>query len=122
MDESCGKCTSCRVGSKRMHEILEKITQGKGVPEDIAALRTLAEHDRMEKALREAEKKYHSIFENAVEGIFQTAIDGRVLSGGRTVSVGLTFHSGIYQLRPEVKEMIGLVSDQVVSLGPRPSV
>ncbi len=42
MDESCGKCTSCRIGSKRMHEILEKITQGKGTPEDIATLHTLA--------------------------------------------------------------------------------
>ncbi len=46
----------------------------------IAALRTLAEHDRMEKALREAEKKYHSIFENAVEGIFQSNPEGRLIS------------------------------------------
>jgi len=46
----------------------------------IGALRTRAEHDRMEKALREAEEKYHSIFENAVEGIFQSTPEGRLIS------------------------------------------
>lgn len=34
-DESCGKCTPCRVGTKRMYEILHRITEGEGVPEDI---------------------------------------------------------------------------------------
>src|SRR5699024_8387182 len=34
-DESCGKCLACRVGTKRMLEILERITQGEGVPEDL---------------------------------------------------------------------------------------
>ena len=29
-EESCGKCTPCRIGTKRMLEILEKITDGKG--------------------------------------------------------------------------------------------
>jgi NADH-quinone oxidoreductase subunit F len=33
--ESCGKCTFCRVGTKRMFETLERITGGKGTPEDI---------------------------------------------------------------------------------------
>ncbi|MDD5597783.1 MAG: NADH-ubiquinone oxidoreductase-F iron-sulfur binding region domain-containing protein, partial [Victivallaceae bacterium] len=33
--ESCGKCTFCRVGTKRMFETLERITAGKGVPEDL---------------------------------------------------------------------------------------
>ena len=36
--ESCGKCTFCRVGTKRMLETLEKITQGKGKKEDITFL------------------------------------------------------------------------------------
>jgi len=40
--ESCGKCTPCREGTKRMLEILERITQGQGVPEDIATLEQLA--------------------------------------------------------------------------------
>ncbi|WP_418790025.1 NADH-ubiquinone oxidoreductase-F iron-sulfur binding region domain-containing protein [Phosphitispora sp. TUW77] len=39
--ESCGKCTPCREGTKRMLEILEKICDGKGVPEDITTLQTL---------------------------------------------------------------------------------
>ena len=42
MDESCGKCTPCRIGSKRLWEILERITQGQGVVEDIERLATLA--------------------------------------------------------------------------------
>ncbi len=37
-EESCGKCVPCRVGSKRMLEILEKICQDKGEPEDIERL------------------------------------------------------------------------------------
>jgi NADP-reducing hydrogenase subunit HndC len=41
-DESCGKCTPCRIGTKRMLEILTRITQGKGVPEDLETLETLA--------------------------------------------------------------------------------
>ncbi|MBQ4649080.1 MAG: NADH-quinone oxidoreductase subunit NuoF [Firmicutes bacterium] len=41
-DESCGKCSPCRLGTKRMYEILEKITQGKGELEDIEKLEVLA--------------------------------------------------------------------------------
>ena len=41
-DESCGKCTPCRVGTKRMLEILERITAGKGTLEDIDKLEELA--------------------------------------------------------------------------------
>ncbi len=43
-EESCGKCTFCRVGTKRMLEILERITEGKGVPEDIDKLLELSEN------------------------------------------------------------------------------
>jgi NADH-quinone oxidoreductase subunit F len=41
-DESCGKCTFCRIGTKRMLEILQRITQGKGEESDIAKLEELA--------------------------------------------------------------------------------
>ena len=44
VDESCGKCTPCRVGTRRMLEILERITQGKGEEGDIEKLQTLAEN------------------------------------------------------------------------------
>lgn len=44
VEESCGKCTPCRVGTKRLYEILEKITSGKGEPSDIDDLDTLCEH------------------------------------------------------------------------------
>ncbi len=42
-DESCGKCTPCRIGTKRMLEILEKITAGKGEKGDIDDLKELAQ-------------------------------------------------------------------------------
>lgn len=41
--ESCGKCTFCRIGTKRMLEILERITQGEGKESDITELETLAQ-------------------------------------------------------------------------------
>jgi len=41
--ESCGKCVPCRIGTKRMLEILTRICEGEGVPEDIALLETLAD-------------------------------------------------------------------------------
>jgi NADH:ubiquinone oxidoreductase subunit F (NADH-binding)/(2Fe-2S) ferredoxin len=41
--ESCGKCVPCRVGTRHMVEILEKITHGEGIPEDLLALRTLGD-------------------------------------------------------------------------------
>jgi NADH-quinone oxidoreductase subunit F len=40
--ESCGKCTFCRIGTKRMQEILTRITEGKGEEKDIAELEDLA--------------------------------------------------------------------------------
>ncbi|MGN0399140.1 MAG: NADH-ubiquinone oxidoreductase-F iron-sulfur binding region domain-containing protein [Blautia sp.] len=40
--ESCGKCTPCRIGTKRMLEILEKIVAGKGEPEDLDKLEEIA--------------------------------------------------------------------------------
>ncbi|MBF8983356.1 NADH-quinone oxidoreductase subunit NuoF [Lutibacter sp. B2] len=43
VDESCGKCPPCRIGTKRMLEILEKITSGKGELEDIDKLERLAD-------------------------------------------------------------------------------
>jgi len=42
MDETCGKCTPCRIGSKRLYEMLDKITLGNGVPEDLDKLKMLA--------------------------------------------------------------------------------
>ncbi len=42
VDESCGKCTPCRLGTKRMLEILEKITNGDGTMDDLEKLENLA--------------------------------------------------------------------------------
>lgn len=43
-DESCGKCTACRIGTKRLLDILKKITEGNGEPEDLDKITELAEH------------------------------------------------------------------------------
>lgn len=42
LDESCGKCTPCRIGNTRLHEILERITNGNGKKEDLDLLRELS--------------------------------------------------------------------------------
>ena len=42
-EESCGKCSPCRIGNKRMLEILDKITKGNGTMQDLQELRNLAE-------------------------------------------------------------------------------
>lgn len=42
VSESCGKCTPCRIGTKRMHEILTTICEGKGTIEDVEKLEVLA--------------------------------------------------------------------------------
>lgn len=42
LDESCGKCSPCRIGTKRMFEILTKITNGTGTLDDLQALEDLA--------------------------------------------------------------------------------
>ena len=57
VDESCGKCTPCRVGTKRMYEILDKITKGNGTLEDL---------DKLEKLC-------YYIKDNALCGLGQTA-------------------------------------------------
>ncbi len=44
VDESCGKCAPCRIGTRRMLEILNKITSGQGTLEDIDLLEELCEH------------------------------------------------------------------------------
>jgi NADP-reducing hydrogenase subunit HndC len=41
VDESCGKCTPCRIGNKRMHELLVNITKGNGTKDDIDRLTNL---------------------------------------------------------------------------------
>ena len=45
-DESCGKCTPCRIGTRRLLDILEKITKGNGEPEDLEKISDIANHMR----------------------------------------------------------------------------
>lgn len=57
VDESCGKCTPCRIGTKRLYEMLEKITEGQGTLEDLDKIEELS----------------HYIKENSLCGLGQTA-------------------------------------------------
>ncbi len=57
VDESCGKCTPCRIGTKRLYEMLDKITKGKGTLEDL---------DKMEELC-------YYIKDNSLCGLGQTA-------------------------------------------------
>jgi NADH:ubiquinone oxidoreductase subunit F (NADH-binding) len=43
VEESCGKCAPCRIGNKRLHELLERITKGNGTLEDLDRLRNLSQ-------------------------------------------------------------------------------
>jgi NADP-reducing hydrogenase subunit HndC len=43
VEESCGKCSPCRIGNKRLNEILDKITKGNGTMEDLDKLRNLSQ-------------------------------------------------------------------------------
>lgn len=43
VDESCGKCTPCREGTKQMYRIMERITDGRGTPGDIETLKSLGQ-------------------------------------------------------------------------------
>ena len=43
VDESCGKCAPCRIGNKRLHELLARICDGKGIPEDLDRLRNMSQ-------------------------------------------------------------------------------
>ncbi|MCX6272327.1 MAG: NADH-quinone oxidoreductase subunit NuoF [Bacteroidetes bacterium] len=43
VEESCGKCSPCRIGNKRLYEILDKITRGEGTMEDLVNLRNLGQ-------------------------------------------------------------------------------
>jgi len=42
VDESCGKCAPCRIGGKQLHGLLSKISQGKGVMEDVGSMRDIS--------------------------------------------------------------------------------
>ena len=44
VDESCGKCSPCRIGTKRLYEILDRITKGQGKMEDLDKLEELCHH------------------------------------------------------------------------------
>ena len=57
VDESCGKCTPCRIGTRRMLEILEKITKGQATMEDLDKLEELCYHLPDQFAVRPRDRR-----------------------------------------------------------------
>ena len=94
LEKVCPWCVNKRVfrGEKVTWEILSPrdnrwyhvintlIRHPDGTLSKLAVIQDITERKQAEKALQEAEAKYHSIFENAVEGIFQSTPGGRLLS------------------------------------------
>ncbi len=94
-DESCGKCTPCREGTRRLLQILIKITEGRGVPEDLDVLVELSD----------------SIKESALCGLGQTA-PNPVLS---TLQYFMDeFHEHIYDKKCHAKTCVALLEFRVV--------
>jgi len=46
VEESCGKCTPCRLGTRRLHQLLDKIASGNGKPHDLGKIAELCDHMR----------------------------------------------------------------------------
>ncbi|MFW5856070.1 MAG: NADH-ubiquinone oxidoreductase-F iron-sulfur binding region domain-containing protein [Bacillota bacterium] len=90
--ESCGKCTFCRVGNRRLLEMLEKITEGRGVPGDIDKIKDLG--DKIKKG--------------SLCGLGQTA-PNPVLST-------LRYYEDEYRAHVEDKECPALVCNSLVKI------
>lgn len=69
----------------------------------VKILRNLKSQQEFEKALRQAESKYRSIFENATEGIYQTTADGKFISANPALATILGYDS--------VEELINTITD-----------
>lgn len=93
-EESCGKCTPCREGTRRFLEILDKITGGKGEPSDIEALETLAS----------------TIQDTALCGLGQTAANP-VLSTLRYFKEEYDAH--VYEKRCPAKRCVALLKFEI---------
>jgi NADH-quinone oxidoreductase subunit F/NAD(P)H dehydrogenase (quinone)/NADP-reducing hydrogenase subunit HndC len=89
-EESCGKCTPCREGTRRLLQLLEKICQGRGEPDDLTALEELS----------------HVIRETALCGLGQTG-PNPVLSALRYFRE--EFEAHIYEHRCPAKRCVDLL-------------
>jgi PAS domain S-box-containing protein len=93
------------VGSSRPWSLTEQNFAG-SIADFISLAIEASERQRTEAALRQAEEKYRSIFENAVSGIFQTTVDGRYLSANPALA-------RIYGYRSPEELMSQLTSTQL---------
>ncbi len=101
---TCDLVIRARDGRRVVLEVSTRAILANGVPTAVQGIaRDATARKDAEKALREAEAKYHSIFENAVEGVFQTTLDGHFLTCNSALA-------GIYGYEsPE--ELIGTLPD-----------
>jgi PAS domain S-box-containing protein len=104
-----------------MRDVLVTIATIPGTKKNIASFIDITERKRVEEALAASEEKYRNIFENATEGIFQTAIEGGLLSANPSFARLFGYRSPEETLK-SVKDMpYGLYVDsgQRVELGER---
>ncbi len=82
--------------------------------ENLLMLEDITEHKRADEELRHAEKKYRSIFENAIEGIFQTTLDGRYISANPALARIYGYESAeeLMKLVNDLKEQFYVEPDQ----------
>ncbi len=86
-----------------IHSRADLVVSDDGAPAVIGILEDITERKRTEEALKHAEEKYRQLFENAIEGIFQTTPEGRLITANRALAEMFQYSS------PE--EMIHSVTD-----------
>ena len=91
-DQSCGKCTLCRIGTRRMLEILDRMCSGKGRKGDLEMLEQLSRHRRRRQHLRpgphraEPRALHAPLFPRGVRGAPRGAVSGGQVQGPDRVS------------------------------------
>jgi PAS domain S-box-containing protein len=74
-------------------EMTVQVASGPGRPQAVVVARDVSERKRAEEALRKAEERYRSIFENAAEGVFQSTPEGRFLAVNPAMAEKLGYDS-----------------------------
>ena len=75
-EQSCGTCVPCRIGSKRMMDVLERIMAGEGNPVDMAALKRLGEYMKNSSRCPHGVSTGNTLL--AVTDVFQEALTYRI--------------------------------------------
>ena len=107
VDESCGKCSPCRIGTKRLLDLLTKITEGNGEPEDLDTIEELCEHIKQSALCGLGQNRsqpgalHPEAFPGGVRGpCVRKALPRRGVQGPDPVHGGPHQVQGLHPLRP----------------------